>query len=432
MHYSWLCPQTLTARKGVEGGNKSGVDAVDKNNDSEDDSMSESDYESNDSMSECDVNVNIENVSIGMRQTTVKSSSTPSNSVLPTLKADIQGVSARCLLDSGSQRHFISVKLFREAKLKVGKAVEIKVEGLNSSKKYKTHEVKVPIKFGGKIHNIDAIILPKISTRFAADGVGSLAAGFLSRGYTLADLDLLNDRNIVENLDIVIGINATFSFMNKVVSFGKEDQSQYLDTPGGVVPIGHSLTGYANLQFLPAMQTKIENPVKQKPDYDKLNPENDKNKVLSTKSLPNQPKVINKSNLCNKKVDKSKQASKVSTSKTFKEVKKVTKSQGKKVKFKSPVADVVTDSKVTTPGMVNFEGILRKVCAAPEGVSDGMPESGDSTEISLGQSFLNSLTPGHVKDDLCANYNSYESITDEELDELLAEAIGYDFYQLGT
>ena len=145
--------------------------------------------------------------------------------------------------------------------MKAGKSIELTVNGFNSSKKYNTYEVDFPLKFGGKVYNLEAVVLPDVSTRFAADGIGSLAAWFVSKGYTLADPALIHYRNIVEDLDVVLGVDAAGLFMGKVVFYGENMQSQYLDTPGGVMPIGHSLTGYSNLRFLPTKKAKTNTPV---------------------------------------------------------------------------------------------------------------------------------------------------------------------------
>ena len=83
-HYLWLCPQMLTARKGVEGGSDQGVEAVIDDDDSMYGSvMDESECE------ESEIESVPEDVNVSMCQVTSKALSLPSNAILPTLQAEV-------------------------------------------------------------------------------------------------------------------------------------------------------------------------------------------------------------------------------------------------------------------------------------------------------------------------------------------------------
>ena len=410
-HYSWLCPQTLTARKGVEGGSEQGAEAI----------IDDSIYGSVLDGSECEESESgsesaPEDVNVSMCHVTSKALSLPSNAILPTLQAEVQGVTAHCLLDTGCQKHFISVDLFKKAKLKAGKSIELTINGFNSSKKYNTYEVNFPIKFGGKIYNLEAVVLPDVSTRFAADGIGSLAAGFVSKGYTLADPALVHYRNIVEDLNVVLGVDAAGLFMGRVVFYGKNMQSQYLDTPGGVMPIGHSLTGYSNLRFLPTKKAKTNNSVAPQPPNPPVSkaPSPPKNKMTnqpnlkskSTNPPPNKPFKIKTSSHSKKESTKKESTKRESTKKL-----------SKRKKLRSNVA-------VTTPATITTKQIFERACTISEETS-----SDKSTGTGVGQCFLNSLTPGYSKQQIYGDFGSYGASSDVDLDQLMTQVMGYDQYE---
>ena len=281
-HHSWLCNVNESAKSLVE----------DENDTEHDESESENE---SDSESECEGSKNerkdYEEVKINMCSTSLNNSCLPSNAVLPTFQGEIKGLQCRGLKDSGCQKNFISASLVKKAKLTPGQQVELTVSGFNSSKTHKTFEVNVFLEFGGEVFELDMIILPTVSTKFSADGISSLAMGFETKGYKLADPGLKFSRNLVEDLDIVLGISATHIFLEKVRTFGENGESYFLETKGGVIPVGHSLKSYSNLKYLPyADQNPIIDSVAKLSTYQTKQKQTDSVKLSKPKNENVKPK----------------------------------------------------------------------------------------------------------------------------------------------
>lgn len=390
-HYSWLCHVNENAKTAEIS--DEGIDESDNECDEFDNLSSYVSESEEEVVNMCSVVAN--NICL------------PSNAILPTFQGKVNGIACRGLKDSGCQMNFISERMVKEAKLKLGQKVELTVSGFNSSQTYKSYETKVPLEFANKIFNIDMIVLPNVTTKFAADGISSLAAGFQSKGYKLADPALLNDRNVVNNLDIVLGISATHVFMEKVRSYGKENENKFLETLGGIMPIGHSLNGYSGLPFLL---------------------EADKNKNvhstarLSTFKNKTKPKLTTTNEqLGTKKVKVSSEPK--SKQKSPKKLTQNSQINKKKVVSNISVATPAT-LEVTTISTTNSnKGTKKKTTKKKKNNS----ESGKVA--TLGSKFLQSLVPGYTKQEVFGDFIGFGATSELDLDKIMSQTLGYDEYE---
>ena len=370
-------------------------------------------------------------------------------------------------------------RIVREAKLQYGKKIELTVSGFNSSKTYNTYDVEVPLQFSNKVYKLNMIVLPIISTKFAADGISELAAGFLAKGYKLADPALLNDRNCVDNLDMVLGIDATRIFMEKVRTYGQYEENIFLETTAGVMPVGHSLMGYSGLKYLPeaSKNTKVHNNARQiriprnnigsdlksdpglslpqvnaktptevkkpievkKPNLVK-NSTGVKKPIVDTKhnflrkstgvtkptleKKPNvvkKPNEIKKSNLSKKSVDIKKPI--CSTPIKSKGTQNL-KSNAKKLKSSETVKSNVA---VATPAVVEVSGSsVQETHSSVVGDTSKVATKNFSIEAT---SYFSGISPGYNKQQIFGDHVGFGSISDVDLENLLSETLGYDQYE---
>lgn len=468
-HFSWLCSENESAKNINEG------ECESTKSESESESYSDSEDESDDEVGAVGL---IENVHISMCSTSANKSCLPSNAILPTFQGKINGKSFRGLKDGGCQQNFLSVRVVKEAGLKVGQKVELTVSGFNSAKTYKTYEVQVPFEFGGNVYELDMIVLPEVSTRFSADGISSVAAGFESKGYLLADPALKYDRNSVNNLDMVLGISATHVFMEKVRTYGENNEHYFLETVGGVMPIGHSLSAYSSLKYLPHADKNINvsNSVKistyntHNDDLDYLEIKNNKllkpsedqnmskteklKKVRSrsrSKAIRNESKArkikIGKSKTDLKQLDSQKKIRNRSRSKSCIRDKSHNQKPRTKVKFADEIkkekskkrkngdkskSNVVVASPATIEVRMcsltdkNEETTTTKI----ETKIDNNRDLEDSYKLSkVGSNYLRSLTPGYSKQEVFGSFGCFGAASQIDLDSLIAETLGYDQYE---
>ena len=460
-HHGWLCHVNENAKSLIENDCDSVKDS-EKGEQEENDS--EGDYE--ESIIE-EESYGVEEVQINMCSAAVNRSCLPSNAILPTFKGLINGISCRGLRDMGCQKNFISVGLMKKAGLTPGQKIELTVSGFNSAKTYRTYEVQVPFEFGGQIFDLEMIVLPEVSTKFSADGVSSVAVGFESRGYVLADPDLKYDRNLVGNLDLVLGISATQVFKEKVCMFGENDENYFLETSGGVMPIGHSLTAYSNLKYLPHAdknsevgdQVKISkyNQCQSKNDaLDYLEIKNNKllkpvansnNNKQQTKTNPNLTSIKTRSRSRSQNQRQNQQSVKKSmpnntaSKKPFLQntvVKKSTKNLAK-VSFKQKRQMKEKKLEKSAASMATPASIEIRACSSTDSSSKLSQENEiidnnsallDSYKLGkIGSNFLRSLTPGYTKQQVFGDWSCFGAASEIDLDKLISETLGYDKYE---
>ena len=366
--------------------------------------------------------------------------------ILPTCSAKVNGINIRCLKDTGCQKCFISKKIVKRANLKVGQKVELTVSGFNSAKTYHTYETVVPLEFGNRIFYLDTIVLPNVSTRFAADGLSALAAGFVAKGYRLADHALLNDRNEVDSLDMVLGISATNVFLKKVRTYGENNENMFLETIGGIMPIGHSLQAYAGLKYLPHADknphvhstarlsnekkitkneniTKVESVAKNEKSESKG--EMNENKNVNLKRPVNSNKVTKSKKFGHNQQPKSLQ--KPETKKPS--VKKPTQTK-KANSSKQPISKVDMNKKQISSSISVATPATIEVATASENISKPQKQktAKSSESAKIANKFLSNLL-GYSKQEVFGVFSGFGASTEIDLDNLLGETLGYDNYE---
>ena len=86
------------------------------------------------------------------------------NTILPSFSCKIKNYQIRALKDSGSQHNFIQSDLADKLKLKTVKSnLELLINGINVSRKYKTRVVELNISIGNNKYIIQALCLPDIT-----------------------------------------------------------------------------------------------------------------------------------------------------------------------------------------------------------------------------------------------------------------------------
>ena len=425
-HFPWICPNNENAKSMVEFE----CESTNENSDYEEENVECEENENE--RSEDEYEDEIEDVKVTMVSTRANKSCLPSNAILPTFKGRVNGIDVRGLKDSGAQKCFISSSLVKNANLKPGQKVELTVSGFNSAKTYQTYEVKVPLQFGGKTFNLDMIILPEVSTKFSADGISSVAVGFEEKGYVLADPELKYDRNMVGNMDMVLGISATHVFMEKVRTYGENDSTYFLETIGGIMPIGHSLQSYSNLKYLPHADKNAIVNVNCKlnkinlstnsnviPKLKTKNPELKKSKTSVRSKSRTRSKSRSKSRSRSKnrvliKKDSNSQIKKKLTKTSeinksiLKKPKPVLKIQSEKPKSNVKFQEKVKVNKKGVTSIATPATIEVRACTLPDHSdrrdSDSEDNINDSETLldtyqlgDIGKNFLQSLTPGYTK-----------------------------------
>ena len=184
-------------------------------------------------------------------------------SILPTFTAVMANDRVvRCLKDSGCQRNFILESLADELNLKVKENMQITVNGFNSSKTYESKIVELCLKLGDKSYALEAITIPNIPTTLSLTGLNNVAETFLNKGYTLADSELIDKGDVIENLEMILGSEAAHCFEEKTVLFGNPNTpSVYLSTPFGAMLIGNIDNIKQNLKYLPTNPSSMSDTV---------------------------------------------------------------------------------------------------------------------------------------------------------------------------
>ena len=119
--------------------------------------------------------------------------------------------------------------------------VSLDIYGFNAKKCIETSIVKLPLSINNNWFTIEAIVVPKIDIYFKASPLVSIVQTFKGKGYALADTRLVNGNSSVDNIDIVMGPDATRLLNPQTVAFGGESGSSvYLSTTLGVMLMGES------------------------------------------------------------------------------------------------------------------------------------------------------------------------------------------------
>ena len=182
-----------------------------------------------------------------------------SNSILPTVAVKVNGKTFRSLRDNGCQKNLASMNLIKKASIKPFKDVSITINGFNSSKKYNTKAAFIPLEFGREVFIIEVVILPEVTVKFMAKSIKQIAKEFENKGYRLADPELASQNDLVENLDLVLGVDTVNIFEEKTVTFGNNHGSAYFESRAGIMPVGSSLRMINDLEHLPCINSNNSN-----------------------------------------------------------------------------------------------------------------------------------------------------------------------------
>ena len=169
--------------------------------------------------------VSVSNGMLSIEATTVNFQSNFST-ILPNLSLPLSNNSyLHALKDSGAQCTLILNKIAEQLKFKVLDTMEIKINGINCSKPYKTKLVEVPVYIGGELTIISAICVPEINIKLKIKDLDIVVSKFKSNNLILADKTLCNsdEKDVISNIDLILGA----------------DNAQIVQEKGPIFPNGH-------------------------------------------------------------------------------------------------------------------------------------------------------------------------------------------------
>lgn len=185
---------------------------------------------------------------------------TEGESILPTFTGIIDGVKVRFLKDGGCQSNFVLEKIASQLGLRVVKDnIMLTVKGINIPKQYHSKLVEAKISFGNEERIVRALCIPSIDISLHIPGLNVIVDDFVRKGYNLADEQLVNCNDKIDNIGFILGTKSGYCVPETEVIFGEEGLSLYSQTPLGVILKGDasqlvrdlsSLSVYNNLMLL--------------------------------------------------------------------------------------------------------------------------------------------------------------------------------------
>ena len=151
--------------------------------------------------------VKVANAMINIETTMVNFQSNFST-ILPTCSLPIAKEKyLHTLIDSGAQCSLILAEVAEKMKFKVLEGVDIQINGINSTKPYKTKIVEIPVFIHDNRSFIRAICVPEINIRLKILGLNDLIGQFNKRGYGLADKTFLERKELdcIEGIEFILG-----------------------------------------------------------------------------------------------------------------------------------------------------------------------------------------------------------------------------------
>ncbi len=197
-----------------------------------------------------------ENTTNHMVATEVKAADFGKNVVLPTttMKCKKNHLTARALIDTGSQSSFILDSLAEEWDCKVlEERIELILNGFNGPKDYITKKVEVEVFMNKEPIKFEALCIPTINTNIKLKGLAEVLSSFRNKGYEMADKFLQG--NNLNNIAIILGMDAFHLIQSQTVVFGKKEKSAYWKTPFGVLITGSICSMLKNLEDLPSLNS---------------------------------------------------------------------------------------------------------------------------------------------------------------------------------
>ena len=171
---------------------------------------------------------------------------------LHTFTCDIKGKTVRAMKDSGCETTLILKSIADEQGLEVlENDLPLIINGFNSSKRFKTTLVKVPVYIGNSLQEINAVTVSEISIMLKLNKLGIVAAGFKERGYILADRLISKRSKGVSDIGLILGTDYSYLLPVTTIVFGGENSSSIASTPHGVMLEGQLSKVLNNIDMLP-------------------------------------------------------------------------------------------------------------------------------------------------------------------------------------
>ena len=179
--------------------------------------------------------------------------------ILPTFTCYLSNqTEIRCLVDCGSQTTFVTEALVKANNLKVlKKNVNLTVNGFNSSKQYITKLVEVNVEVGDMKYKVEALCVPSIDINLKLPQLSRITKTFIEKGYVLADMRLLDNQEVIDNIDLIVGTNNMYCIMSSMVGFGQPIPSIYSQCDLGVMLMGNVQNMISNLKYLPDLRCAL-------------------------------------------------------------------------------------------------------------------------------------------------------------------------------
>ena len=177
--------------------------------------------------------------------------------ILPTFTLKLNNKILRSLKDSGCQYNFILESIADSQNLKIiENNFQLTVNGFNSSKRYDSKVVEVPIAVGSKRYTINAVTIPEINIAFKLPQLAKVVKAFKSKNYFLADKYLLSKQDSIQNIEFILGSSCAYCMPEKMKTFGENPPSCFSFTSAGILLYGSIKNILRNLPSLPPMYKK--------------------------------------------------------------------------------------------------------------------------------------------------------------------------------
>jgi len=160
------------------------------------------------------------------------------DSILPTFTCFADGLKLRALRDSGSQSSFINASLLSRLNHEIiDSDIDLVLNGINESKSFKSKLVSLQVQLGNDTKRVEFLTIPDIRISLSLPGLPAIVSTFVSKGYQLADNDLVSGLQTIDKFDVIFGANSSFCFEDESIHFGRS--SVYIKTQFGVMLYGH-------------------------------------------------------------------------------------------------------------------------------------------------------------------------------------------------
>lgn len=127
--------------------------------------------------------------------------------------------------------------------------IQLKINGFNDFRVYKTNIVEIPIMVGLKEETIIAAVVPEIRPKICRVGLDSIVTKFKENNMVLADQYL--DKGNSNNIDILLGVNSADILPIHAVSFGvKGNKSLLYYSRAGILLCGQISLLQKNVEHL--------------------------------------------------------------------------------------------------------------------------------------------------------------------------------------